>query len=273
VDSRPTWRAVEYAAASLEAADEELLDLVTRLPLVPAAHLASFSAEGPRALDRRGTRLRTSDLVSAISAPSDGAGRRRLLLLPTNLGLAALALRHGVEPASLARARGLHRAGMRALVAQLPALLASYALLALLAGHGRSPARLRAWVRPLRWRGLSPRARPGRSGQLPAYAALTWGNTTSTQREAGYILVPDTGGLSPAVLRPQLAQLARLARTTEQPVPGLVIATTSERRVEAWRALLDEVALSRRAGALSAHVATWRGWPARAAAPFSPDRV
>jgi hypothetical protein len=107
---------------------------------------------------------------------------------------------------------------------------------------------------------------------LPAYAALEWGDVGSRQQRAGYILVPDTGGLAPAAFRPQLAAVARLGRTTELAVPGVVIATTSERRVEAWRALLDEVAAGRRAGPLLTHVATWPAWMARAAAPFSPDR-
>ena len=248
MDERPTWRAVGHAAASLEARDAELLDLVAWLPLVPTAHLVPFSPDGPRAVDRCVARLRRSGLVAAVAGPSDGVGRRRLLLLPTNLGLAVLAWRRGVEPGSLARARDLHRAALRAVIAELPALLASYALLALLAGVGRRPARLRAWARPWRWRGPSTEGRPGRRLRLPAYAALAWGNAGGGQQQAGYLLVPDTGGLSPAALRPKLAELARLGRTTELAVPGVVIATTSEQRVEAWRVLLDQVAASRRGG-------------------------
>ena len=272
MDERPTWRTVGHAAANLETADEELLDLVTRLPLVPTARLLPFSAEDPRAVYRRVARLRESGLVTAVAAPSDGAGRRRLLLLPTNLGLAVLASQRGVEPASLARARGLHRTALRAVIAELPALLASYALLALLAEAGRPPVRLRAWARPWRWRGPSTEGRPGRRLRLPAYAALAWVDIGSRQQRAGYVLVPDTVGLSPAALRPQLAAVARLGRTTELAVPGVVIATTSERRVEAWRALLDEVAASRRGGPLLTHVAAWPAWTARAVTPFSPDR-
>ena len=100
---------------------------------------------------------------------------------------------------------------------------------------------------------------------LPAYAALGWEEASSAYVEGTYLLVADTGGLTPAALRRQLAGLARLDGTTPYGVPTVVIATTSERRVRAWRVLLDSVTSSRRsANRLHVEVATWESWAARA---------
>jgi hypothetical protein len=100
---------------------------------------------------------------------------------------------------------------------------------------------------------------------LPAYAALGWEEAGSAYVEGTYLLVADTGALTPVALRRQLAGLARLDGTTPYAVPTVVIATTSERRVRAWTVLLDSVTSSRRyASRLQVEVATWESWTARA---------
>jgi hypothetical protein len=90
--------------------------------------------------------------------------------------------------------------------------------------------------------------------------------------ERRYVLVADIGGMPPVALRRQLVSLERLERTTQLAVPTVVIATTSERRVIAWRTLLDGIRTSNSYGArLEVDVGTWESWGARAG--MSPPRT
>src|ERR1700680_2709178 len=276
----PTWRSAAREAARLCPADEEALELIGRLPLVPISQLLPLS--GGRS-GRSGyacvERLAERGLVSVIPGPGHLGKPHRRLLLISNLGLAALAWRHEVDHASLARAWRLGRTPLRVLVGQLPALLSLYALLGLLAATGRGRARLTQWSRPGRWRPRWDGAGTARSVTLPAYAALGWEEAGSAYVDGRYLLVADTGSLTPAALRRQLAGLARLDGTTPYAVPTVVIATTSERRVRAWTILLDSVTSSRRsANQLHVEVATWESWAARAGmdpprSRLAPDRA
>jgi Replication-relaxation len=261
-----TWRRAAREAARLCPADEETLELIGRLPLVPIRQLVPLSGgRSGRSVYACVERLAERGLVSAIPGPADLGRTHRRLLLISNLGLAVLAWRREVDPASLARAWRLGRTPLRVLVGQLPALLSMYALLGLLAATGRGRARLRQWSRPGRWRPHVDGAGPARSVTLPAYAALGWEEAGSAYVEGTYLLVADTGALTPVALRRQLAGLARLDGTTPYAVPTVVIATTSERRVRAWTVLLDSVTSSRRyASRLQVEVATWESWTARA---------
>ena len=84
-------------------------------------------------------------------------------MLLTNLGLAALAWRRELDPASLARAWRRERDAPN----ELARLLRSYALLALEERTGARPARLRARARPC-WMRRSAAS----TLRLPAAAAL-----------------------------------------------------------------------------------------------------
>ena len=113
--------------------------MIGRLPLVPISQLVPLSGgRSGRSVYACVERLAERGLVSVIPGPGHLGKPHRRLLLISNLGLAALAWRREVDPASLARAWRLGRAPLRVLVGQLPALLSLYALLGLLAGD-------RAW--------------------------------------------------------------------------------------------------------------------------------
>jgi hypothetical protein len=93
--------------------------------------------------------------------------------------------------------------------------------------------------------------------RLPAGATLSWDgpDDATTSR---YLLVPDTGGLALPALRGMLGRLAEhQAQGGSQAT--LVIATTTPRRVAAWRDLLDRVCQARHLPPLEARVHTWSG--------------
>src|SRR3984893_2486989 len=194
----PTWRSAAREAARLCPADEEALELIGRLPLVPISQLVPLSGgRSGRSVYACVERLVERGLVSVIPGPGPLGKPNLRLLLISNLGLGALALRREVDPASLARAWRLGGAPLRLLVGQLPALLSLYALLGLLAATGRGWARLRQWSRPGRWRPHWDGVGRARSVTLPAYAALGWEEAGSAYVEGTYLLVADTGALSP----------------------------------------------------------------------------
>src|ERR1700694_1335457 len=120
----PTWRSAARGAARLCPADEDALELIGRLPLVPISQLLPLSGgRSDRSVYACVERLVERGLVSVIPGPGHLGKPHRRLLLISNLGLAALAWRRDVEPASLAHAWRLGRAPLRLLVSQLPAVL------------------------------------------------------------------------------------------------------------------------------------------------------
>ena len=186
----PTWRSAAREAARLCPADEEALELIGRLPLVPISQLLPLSGgRSGRSVYACVERLVERGLVSVIPGPGHLGKPHRRLLLISNLGLAALAWRREVDHANLARAWRLGRTPLRVLVGQLPALLSLYALLGLLAATGRGWARLRQWSQPGRWRPHGDGAGPARSVTLPAYAALGWEEAGSACVEGTYLLL------------------------------------------------------------------------------------
>jgi hypothetical protein len=262
----PTWRSAAREAARLCAADEEALELIGRLPLVPICQLVPLSGDrSGRSVYACVARLSGRGLVSAIPGPTDPRRTHRRLLLISNLGLAVLAWRRDLEPAGLVRVWRLERPALRVLVGQLPTVLSLYALLGLLAATGCGWARLKQWSRPGRWRPRQDEARPASSVTLPAYASLAWEDARGGCVDGRYLLLVDMGGLSPVALQRHLVDLARLGGTTASAVPTVVIATTSERRVRAWWVLLDRITSSSKyAGSLDVEVATWESWASRA---------
>src|ERR1700694_5816636 len=167
----PTWRSAARGAARLCPADEDALELIGQLPLVPISHLVPLSGgRSGRSVYAGVERLVERGLVSVIPGPGQLGKPHRRLLLISSLGLAALAWRREVDSASLACAWRLGRTPLRVLVGQLPALVSLYALLGVLAATGRGRARLRQWSRPGRWRPHVDGAGPARSVTLPAYA-------------------------------------------------------------------------------------------------------
>jgi hypothetical protein len=265
-----TWGAVVGEARALTLEEEAALELIARLPLVPARHLQTLSGEcSSAAAYRRVARLRRGSLVAMVDGPREGSGRRPRLLLVQNLGLAVLAHRREVEPEALARSYGLHRRALDKLCLGLPAALAGYELLALLTHAMGRQARVRSWQRPWRWAvvaGRGDRERGTRTGHLPAYATVDW-ESRGGRLQAGFVLVADTGGLPPSVLQPQLAQLCRMLSSAGQTGPGVAIATTSERRVNAWLTLMDHLVSNRHDTPVEGRVATWQAWRLGQVAP------
>ena len=92
---------------------------------------------------------------------------------------------------------------------------------------------------------------------LPVYAALEWGRVNGQHLAGGYVLVADTDGQPPQALRSQFARLARLQLMTGTSAPVLAIATTSDRRVKAWTAVLESIAARPSRGSLETCIDTW----------------
>src|SRR5260370_42053759 len=105
------WREKQRVSAQ---ADEEALELIGRLPLVPICQLVPLSGDrSGRSVYACVARLSGRGLVSAIPGPTDGRRTHRRLLLISNLGLAVLAWRRDLEPADLAREWRPERRPMR----------------------------------------------------------------------------------------------------------------------------------------------------------------
>jgi len=121
-----SWRAADGEAGLLGNVDAAVLALVARLPLAPIGVLQPLTPLSRAALYASVERLVQRGLVMKSAAPPHGLGRRRHLLLPTNMGFAVLALQQELE--------STRRWGNgKGLVAQLPTLLGLYKLLSALA--------------------------------------------------------------------------------------------------------------------------------------------
>jgi len=235
-----------------------LLGLLARLPLAPVEILARLCGKaGPSAAYRHLDRLRAAGLADALHTP---LGPRRPLLLwhPTDLGLAALGIDRGCEPAALARAHRLRRGDLLALLRRLPSLLALYRLLGTLAAVGSGAPRLLAWETPWRrtYRRIDAEARA--VIRIPARVALAWG-TTEDAAGAEYLLLPDLATAPLAARRDALDRLFAARTALEHAgmsLPTLLVATDA-RRADAWAALLEELRSVRRDAPLPARLVTW----------------
>ena len=207
-------------------------------------------------------RLLGGGLVGAVRVPLAPGHSPRLFYL-TDLGVAAVALDQGVAAGRLARRCGLRRADLLRLLAGLPQLLATYALLAAVAASRPGRPDLLAWERPWRRRYQRPAAKHPSWVTLPAYAAVAWGGAA-----AECLLVPDLATFPLRVYRPALARLVAL-RALGGALPALVVATTDPGRARAWEQLVDETCRARAEAPLVARVVTWDALPgpARSASP------
>jgi hypothetical protein len=259
----PTWGMASRESDSLTPGAADALQLVARLPLAPIACLAPLLGTGQRSVAYRHIRkLAERQLVAIFAGPPQAGSRPRQLVLPTNLGLAVLALRYELDQREVVRQWRLGPRATGPLIRQLPAVLSTYELLALIArGRKGYGARLLRWQQP--WR--PDRAGNGRSRapRLPACASLEWRTTTGEQQAGTYALVADTGNVPPVLYKHALAQLARAPATYGNCPPVVAIGTTSERRVRAWSAVLDSIADGRRGGRLESSVHTWGSWYAK----------
>jgi hypothetical protein len=253
---RLSWRVADREAGRLGDVDAAVLAVIARLPLAPMAVVQPLTPLSRAAHYATVERLVRRGLVERLAAPPYGFGRRRRLLLATNLGFAVLALRRELKSRRWGNGKGL--------VAQLPTLLGLYELLAALAQARQGRAQLRDWAQP--WTLKTPPSTAGGAGrtmQLPALAVLERYLPDAGWATEAFILVADRGGLTPAALRVQFAALGRLASVGQQRLPLVVIATTSERRVLAWQTMA-ELATRRYSGLLRVHGATWAEWKRRA---------
>ena len=258
----PTWSLAERESEALSPVEERMLETIGQLPLVTADCLLPFAGGcGRRALYQRLAALERRQLIASTSGPPEGSWRPRRLVLLDNPGLAVLARRGGTEPRALARSWRLHRAGLEALCQRLPAVLATYELLGLVAGVMQR-AELLMWRLPFRWVVPTTTAAGGQREpvvRIGACATVRW-ETSEGQRLGDYVLLADTGGLSPGALRRHLGTLSRVRGEVGADGPAVLVASTSERRVDAWKALLDEIASSRNGGPLEARVDSWEAW-------------
>ncbi len=232
----PTWHHVETVLAALTSRELTLLELVARLPFVSAPQLAPIAGGSRSTVYGRLARLTRMGAVASVPGPCSKPGRPVRLLHLTDLG-AALLLRLGaVKPDYLARQLIPERVERRG----LEPLLGCYELLACIAASRDGGIRLLAWQRPWRRRYQLGAGRPVQEVRLPAFAAVRWGAEEHGVRGA-YLLLPDGADQSITAWRGRLQRLAQVGQVVAEPLPALVIATTSPARVSAWERLLHEV--------------------------------
>lgn len=263
-----TWADAVAAVAGLTPASCRILQLLGRLPLLPAGTLRQLEGlDGPAAAYRTLGRLRDAGLAVAIKIPVDRGGAAGLWH-PTDLGVAALALGCGADPTTLARLAGLRRADLAANLRRLPALLALYSLVAGLAAAGPGLPQLTAWARPWARAWHDPRRGRAVSLHFPAGVDLAWsiartGHDGEADRDmawhgASYALLPDLGVLPPRAWRTAVGRFLAYHRASQaartSAAPTLVIAADVA-RLPAWESMLDD--LARRAG--------WPNWRATGA--------
>ncbi len=251
---RPRWQDAEQALERLgqRPSDRRTLWLLARLPLVPEPVIEQLSGLRSRTgVNRSLQRLQADGLIDAIR-PSVVPGRSPRLPYLTDLGLAAVALDRGIEPAALARRHGLRGSDLLGLLPDLPQLLAGYELLGLLAASRPGNPSLLAWERPWRRHSQRPTAKTPIAVTLPAAAALSW-----EEAAGAYLLLPDLVTFPVRAYRPALAQLLVLRGRYDGTLPPLVIATRHPGRIAAWNRLLEETSRARLEAPLRAYVATW----------------
>jgi hypothetical protein len=238
----------------LDDMQHQLLQLLAWLPLVPLAVLETFLECGSSTLHRHARRLVAGDLVRALNDPLQGTGRPRQLLYLSQPGLARLRDHQPVVLARRLAARG-DDSDLHVNLMKLAPLLPVYELLGLVADSRPGPAVLRGWNRP--WRRLVSTSRSSaRIVRLPAGASLAW-QCSMPPKPDEYVLVPDTGGLALPAMRTSISGLAEYqVRDPASPVVAM-IATTTARRAEAWRQLVDSVCLERGVAVPDVRVSTW----------------
>jgi hypothetical protein len=256
MDDRRHARYVRAALARCTAADRRILHLLVRLPFLWAGAIAALNGlAGPASVYRSLARLEAAGLiVGRRVALRPGASPR--LHYPTAAGLGALLPERGAAPPR--PQPGARSADLVAAAPGLPQLVASYELLAALAGSGVGPPSVVAWEHPWRRRYQPPTAKQPVAVQLLASAVLAWGDTPTT-----YLLLPDLGGTPLRAYRATLGRLLTLRHLAGGQLPSLVIGTTSAGRAGAWNWLLDDVSCARNEAPLARRITTWARLRAR----------
>ncbi|MGI8828005.1 MAG: replication-relaxation family protein [Chloroflexota bacterium] len=207
--------------------------------------------KGGAAIYRSLARLREAGLLATIKPPLYPCGSQELYYL-TDLGLATLAIDHGVELVDLVNPLHLGGRQLLSLLPHLEHLVAAYDLLGALAASREIPPVLLAWERPHRCRYQRPTAKAQVSVKVPAYVALSWDG-----EPGAYFLVPDRGTVPLRLYRPLIQHLFAMRHMEYETFPILVVATWGERRKELWEKMLDEVRRERNDFDLLAQITLW----------------
>jgi hypothetical protein len=260
------WAEGAAIARNLTRAEDELLQLIVRLPLAWVAILqALLGAAGPASVYRRVSQLKALGLVSGVRVPWRPGSCPELLVV-TSLGLATAARGDVAQFAELAHAFRLSTAQISARIPGMAQLGACYELLAAAARSRPHRVRILNWQEPWRAQVERPTAKAPVWLRLPAFAGLTWANGDCAE----YLLLPDLGTRPLRAYRHQLDSLLLLRARQEGRLPGLIVATEPA-RVGAWDDLLHQTAV-RRHEALLGWVVTWSDVQAGMVAPL-PRRI
>ena len=138
----------DAAARELPVPAGRCLRLLARLPLAPSRVLRRLSGLDSSGGLHAGLDLLHERELAAGSDVSLAPGPRLRLWHPTDLGVAAVACLEGREPDLIGAGGRLGRTSLRRDLERLPALLALYEALALLAGSVPGSPRLVVWRRP-----------------------------------------------------------------------------------------------------------------------------
>ncbi|HZU05153.1 MAG TPA: replication-relaxation family protein [Chloroflexota bacterium] len=243
---RDAWAALDQCTV----ADRRILHLLIRLPFLWAEAIAVLNGlAGLASVYRSLRRLEAVGLTLGLRVPlRPGASPR--LYYPTDAGLAATSLDRGAAQSPPPRCA--RSAALLAAAPGLPQLVASYELLAALAGSRTGRPSVVVWERPWRRRYQPPTAKQPATVQLPARAVLSWGATATA-----YLLLPDLGGVPLQAYRATLGRLLVLRHLAAGELPPLVIGTTTMGRAEAWNWLLDDVSRARNEAPLARWITTW----------------
>src|SRR5712692_2008230 len=252
MNDRPCWSDARAALRGLTPVDQHTLLLLARLPLLWAGVIEALSGlQGRASVYRSLDRLETAGLINTARIPFRAGASPRILHL-TDLGLATVALHQGVEPVPLARRNRLRTPDLLGALPALPQLVACYELLGMLAASRSGRPNLLAWERPWRRRYRHVSGRGWITVELPAYAAIAWGD-----ERAAFVLVPDFNTVPLSSWRRMLSRLLILRRLSGRSMPHLLVATTDDGRAAAWNWLLAAVSRVRDDACLAASIATW----------------
>jgi hypothetical protein len=210
-----------------------------------------FGLRGGASVFRSLRLLRQAGLVQSIH-PSLRRGASPCLYYITDLGLAALALHQGVEPAHLAARYHLRGDDLSHLLPGLPQLMACYDLLAALACSRPGRPSLVTWERPWRRRFHSPARKRPSVVEIPALATLSWDGVASS-----FLLFPDLGAAPLPAYRPGIDSLLALRWGVGIGSPALLVATTDPWRAAAWRRMLEESGGGTYGAVTPARVVNW----------------
>ncbi|MDP9383215.1 MAG: replication-relaxation family protein [Chloroflexota bacterium] len=233
------------------------LSLLSDLPLIAAAPLSLVLGLTQQHTYTLLDQLGASGLVTGVRVAVAERSAPKLYHI-SDLGLSALSLARGTDPRSLALRKKLAREHLLAALPGVALLAADYELLGAVAGWRSGPVSLLRYERP--WR--APYARRG--SKSPGYAhwgalaRLGWGDGGGQLTlEGEYLLLADTGMVPLRGYRGRVRELLGYRVHSRGELPQVLIATTTDERAAAWRALLGEESRRAHLAPLPTHVLTW----------------